>query len=220
MNETEQITINSAELDQKVSMVDAVFPVVDEETKKQAVLRLGELATLKKNIIEFFAEPKKKAREAWKTIVDMETKYLSKVSAIDDPLRENLKKYETEVREKIEKERIRLQAEAEARAEAERNKLLKQAENAKRESTKEIYLAQAKAVITPVVNIPESDRKMEGSSVRVVWKARIVDETLLPRNYLVPNVKLIESVVRTTQGKEKIPGVEAYQETVVAIKSK
>ena len=63
-------------------------------------------------------------------------------------------------------------------------------------------------------DIGQSAQKTVGSvgktSVRVVKKVRVVDETSIPREYMVPNMTMItEAILR--QGAV-IPGVETYEE--------
>lgn len=66
------------------------------------------------------------------------------------------------------------------------------------------------------VNLPAAD----GVQYRSTWKFRIVDETQIPREYLMPDHKLIEGHVRHKKGSTVIPGIEAYEETTVASASK
>lgn len=61
--------------------------------------------------------------------------------------------------------------------------------------------------------IPERP-KTAGIQTRKISKVRIFDESLIPREYLVPDMaKITEDVLR--QNKE-IPGVERYEEKVLA----
>lgn len=53
-------------------------------------------------------------------------------------------------------------------------------------------------------------------STRTMTKVRIIDETVIPREYLVPDmVKITEAVLRQ---KVEIPGVEKYEEKVLVSK--
>jgi hypothetical protein len=51
--------------------------------------------------------------------------------------------------------------------------------------------------------------------VRKIRKVRIVDAALLPREYLIPNEVVIR---RDALGGKQIPGVEIYDEEVIAAK--
>jgi len=48
------------------------------------------------------------------------------------------------------------------------------------------------------------------SSLRTITKVRVTDESLLPREYLIPDIKKITEAA--LKGKVVIPGVETYQE--------
>lgn len=61
--------------------------------------------------------------------------------------------------------------------------------------------------------------KVAGVSTRVVWKHRIIDEALIPREYLVPNEKAIAGVVASLGPQAKIPGVEVYEDTIVSARA-
>ena len=56
--------------------------------------------------------------------------------------------------------------------------------------------------------------KIKGITSRTINKVRITDETMIPREYMVPDMtKITEAVLR--QGVE-IPGVEKYSEKIIA----
>jgi len=59
-----------------------------------------------------------------------------------------------------------------------------------------------------------------GVSIRKIWKFRIVDETKIPREWLMVDEKKIGSAVRKTGCHLKIAGVEIYEETILASSSK
>jgi len=56
----------------------------------------------------------------------------------------------------------------------------------------------------------------KGIQYRSAWKFEIEDEKLLPREYLTPNLRLIQGVVTHKKGDANIPGVRAYEEKSVA----
>ncbi len=60
-------------------------------------------------------------------------------------------------------------------------------------------------------NITEAPRSVAGvMSTRMIRKVRITDESKLPREYLLPNLVLINNLV-LQQGRD-IPGTEVYEE--------
>lgn len=82
-------------------------------------------------------------------------------------------------------------------------------------------LAEAEALLVePVtvapVPVEPPTPKVEGVSYREVWEFEIVNEALIPREYLVPDLKRIGGVIRAMKGSAQIPGVRAYSRRVVA----
>lgn len=66
----------------------------------------------------------------------------------------------------------------------------------------------------PTVINPES--KAEGISMRDNWKYRVTDLTILPKEYMIPDEKLLASIAKAKHDGMKIPGVEFYNEPIVA----
>lgn len=71
----------------------------------------------------------------------------------------------------------------------------------------------------PVV-LQDTTPKVAGGSNRTVWKCRIKNDALVPREYLTPDMEKIGRVVRATKGSVQIAGVEAYPEDNLATKSR
>jgi exonuclease VII large subunit len=115
------------------------------------------------------------------------------------------------------RERERLQREQEERARKERERLQKQAEKAaaKGQTEKAAELEhRAETVVAPTVQI-ETPR-VAGVQTREIWRFEIVDQSALPREYLMPDEKKIGGVVRALKGDTNIPGVRVWTETMIA----
>lgn len=135
------------------------------------------------------------------------------------------------------KERERLQAEArkaEEVAAAKAVELRRQAEEAratdaalaakldakadsvldKAEEKADDKLAEARSIVEPLV--ARQEYKVKGISMRAVWHARVTDVSLVPREYLTPNLAALEGVAKATKGAILIPGVQIYSEVVAA----
>lgn len=64
-------------------------------------------------------------------------------------------------------------------------------------------------------SVGEIQKKVGKMQTRKITKVRIMDETMIPREYLVPNMtKITEAVLR---GGIDVPGVEKYTEKVIAV---
>jgi hypothetical protein len=119
------------------------------------------------------------------------------------------------------KEQRRIQQEAQARAEAaarkEREKLEQRAASAAaagKDSKADELLHRASSVVAPVISreVP----KVAGLANRKVWKYRIKDASLLPREFTKPDDQKIAGVVRAMKADTKIPGIEVYSEDSLA----
>lgn len=154
---------------------------------------------------------------------------LAKKSEIDKPLEDAERAVKKAMSGyDLEQERIRREEErrlAEIARKKEEDRLLQEAiaaeEEARRNGATTEEAAQEAAAImeepvyvTPV-QVPKAVPKLQGGPVyRTVWKARIVNESLIPRKYLTVDTAKINSVVRSLRNQHGIPGIEAYEERV------
>ncbi len=76
---------------------------------------------------------------------------------------------------------------------------------------------QETAVSCPVVRI-SAPEKPQGSSVRKIWKSRVVNAALVPDEYKIINQKALDAYAIAMKSEAKIPGVEFYVEESVAIR--
>ena len=108
----------------------------------------------------------------------------------------------------------------------ERGDILEQyewAENLLKEKMKRYHMENdRKALTEPEVTTtsitpPEPRSKLKHTTFVEKWKYKIVDETKLPRNYLMPNEKAIALTVRSMGEISKIDGVQVYRDDEVRI---
>ena len=199
-----------------------------EEAAWAIVNAIGEL----KNIIEAdFAGPKTTAHAAHKAVIAQEKAHLDRLDKPDKIVRAKLVPWEQEKRRiQAELERharevaekaaaeLRKQAEEQAQKDAEERRLTEAvAAEAAGDAAKAEELLEAPVVAEPVVEpvtpfIPVlSAPKVEGAGAMVtVWKFEIVDQALIPREYLSVNESAIGKVVQALKGGANIPGVRVY----------
>lgn len=122
-----------------------------------------------------------------------------------------------------EQEKIRREQEeglqALARAEQERlDKLamekISQAQQEGNVEKAEEILAAAVQVAVPIVQSEKP--KVQGIKTITRWRHKVIDGVLIPREYLMPNEKMLADIAIATKGTIKIPGVEFYSESIVA----
>lgn len=74
------------------------------------------------------------------------------------------------------------------------------------------------ARVAPIV-LQKDVPKVVGVSSRKNWTFRITDESLLPREYLMPNESAIRQVVKALKDKTNIAGVEVYADDSVTVRA-
>lgn len=101
------------------------------------------------------------------------------------------------------------QLEQEEKAEKEKAKIAARVEKGTMRA--DTAAAKMEAIVEPQKSVSGSVGKI---TTRTIQKVRVVDETAIPREYLVPDMtKITEAIIR--QGA-MIPGVEKYEEKVIA----
>jgi len=116
-------------------------------------------------------------RESANSVASAWCGFEKKLLAISDSrhiVRQRVIDWQEDERKKAEAEQRRLQAEADERARKEQAALLKKAEAAKRDTTKERYVEQAQTVVAPTVTVEAPKSGLRG--VARVWKIASMDE--------------------------------------------
>lgn len=188
--------------------------ITDNDSYLHAIRLLISHKEMQKKIIGYFEATKKNTYNAWKGICKLESDELAKLN----PSGKHLK---TEIGRWIDQQgRIRREEEARFREEVRRlaeERQLAEALQAEAEgddaAAKEI-LEEKVFIIPPVV--PSLTPKAQGVSSRVVWKFRIINESAIPRQYLMVNESAIRQVVFALKDKTSIAGVEVYSVREIA----
>jgi hypothetical protein len=175
--------------------------------------RYKELETQRKEITSPIDEAKKKIMTLFKSPLDLLEKAESKIKQL-------MVNYSTEQERKAEEERKRLQKIADDAAEKERKKLEKKIEKAIESGNEEkVSELQEKkesieSIAVPVISAPVE--KPSGISYRDKWYAVVIDDKLIPREYLIPNIDMLNKVAALTKGTLSIPGVQFKSEKIIA----
>lgn len=173
-----------------------------------------------KKFLEWFEPHVKRAYDNWKSLTaDREARI--------GPANEARKIIEGKMQTwRVDQEAKRRALETEAREKARLEELARANEEAKSlESSGDVELAQvvreqAAAAPAPVIVVESSVPKVSGiSKAKETWKFRIVNEALIPREYMTPNMAAIGGVVRAQKKKCVIPGIEVYCEESVAVRA-
>jgi hypothetical protein len=215
---TEAITLH----DRAVSI--AVF---DQGSYNEATSILSTVKTLRKRWAEYWSPVRDGAYKSYKAI-------LNKISEGDVPLEEaemSLKrailKFDTDQRILQEQRQREAQEKAEADEAARRAQLAFEMEESGAEEAEieQVVSAPIVAVAPPV----ESYQKASGVSRRENWKCRVVDMKKLckaiaagkvPVDYVEANFTALNARARADKSTMNVPGVEAYDDPIIAGRTK
>jgi hypothetical protein len=192
------------------------------------------VATRERQVEETFDPIVKKAHAAWKEAVAQRDKFLNPLVEAERGVKAKLS---TWAAEEDRKRRLRdqqaekkLKEEADARAIAEAEQLTASGDT----ELADMMLEQAAAAPAPVVISESTVPKQNGIAMKVIWKWRFAkdevsalrelvkaaaaDERYLP--YLCANETAIGATARAQKELTKIPGIQAYPENSVSVRSR
>jgi hypothetical protein len=182
------------------------------------LLFAGELQEIKRRqkVIDDRLEPEKKkayvAYQAWNDLIKELKAPLLAREAFD---KKEMAAWDTEQDRIRREEERRLQEEARKREEEARLQAAVEAEKSGDKEEAEAIINEAPAYVPPIV-LPKATPKVQGISYRDNWTFRITDTNKIPREYMIPNETAIRKVVSALKDKSNIPGIEVYNERIVA----
>lgn len=221
--EVEQVAQKASLLVQNAKTIK----VVDTTTQHQASQVLLAIASLRKEVADTFRPMKEAAFRAHRTICDQEKKH-------DQPLADAERAVKAQIGSFVaEQQRLAREAEEAARKAAMEEAERKAREEAERRAIEDAIALEeigdaegAQAVLenpAPVAvqyvapaPVAPAVAQVQGVTTREDWDFRIVDDSLIPREYLLVNEQALRAVAKSTKGRARIPGVEFYPKQVVA----
>ena len=205
-------TIETKEIEKELIKVEInaiALQVTDNETYAQAGTLLIGYKELGKTIKNYFKPLKENTHKAWEVICDREKEELNKLQPGIQHLNKQMVTYNIEQEQIRKAEEDRLRDEAE-KAERERRLglVLKAVEAGEEEEAKAI-LEEPGFIPPPIVE--KTVPKQVGLAMVTMWEAEIIDESIIPREYLItkPNIAKINYVVRALKDKTNISGIKA-----------
>jgi cell division septum initiation protein DivIVA len=198
-----------------------------EVTDKASADRASEIIVAGKKLIkaikDYFDPMKKAADEAKRRILETERQELSKIEPIVSELsakvsrwladEERRRREAEEARRQAELERLRLEAELEVKA-REAEQIKNESERRRVEDRIIAEVARREAELEPIPDVPVA-AKADGVNLRDNWTFEIVDESLIPREYLIPDEVKIRKVVIALKDKTNIPGIKAVNRPII-----
>ena len=215
--------ISAAEVEKLVPAVVSQaneITVADAEEYEMACSFLTMIATRKKQVGETFDPIVQKAHAAWKEAIAQRDKFLKPLEQAEVDVKRKVTMWRVEEERKRREEEARLSAIAKAEAE---ERALAEAAALEANGEKELadmVLQEAAEAPPPIVVAPPTVPKQEGIAKKTTWKFRIVNEALIPREFMSPDEVKIGAIVRTQKNLTKIPGVQPYPEESVSVRSR
>lgn len=173
-----------------------------EEWRKSVTVPLD---TAKKRIMDFVRYPLERLAKAEGIIKQAMLSFQQE----QDRLR---REQEEKLRKKAEEEEARKRKALEEKAKAAEAKGDIEKAETLREKAEEVYI--------PAPIVPDQTPKVQGISTRTIWRYRVIDFNKIPRDYLIPNDKLLSDFATATKGKVPIEGIEFYSEDILASSTK
>ena len=182
----ETLKLKTTSLPEKVKTIIIKGPEGLERANKALIY----IKTIRKEIEDFFADSISAAKESKKKADDAKKAIENLKASVEQPLIEA----ETYVKKLVADYRM------------EEEKLKKEAES-------KAAFGEETAKSRAVLEAPAA--KTKGMYDVKIWKYRVVDIKLIPKEYWIPDYDKIAEWVRGTEGKIKIPGIEIYFELSV-----
>ncbi len=215
---------NNWDEQQALTMVERAKAIVVSNVEQRTMAaEIGRVvAGLYKEAEEFFKPMKQAAAKAHKEICTKENTILEPLEQAKQYLSRQIGSFDLRMEQERRAEEARLQEEARKQAEAEAARLAQ--ENAIADAItleQDGDVAGALAVLAhpepvevyvPPVVVQREIPKTQGVSGAVDWKFKIVNEALIPREYLMVDEKKLRAIVRAMKDKTNIPGVAVYSE--------
>jgi hypothetical protein len=187
--------------------------VSDTETYRQAAELVKAIKDLKKEITDFFEPMKTQAYKAWKAICETEKEQLLKLEPAEKHLSAEMVAFIQEQEKKRREEEERIRQELLRQEEERRLAIAEELEKAGQKEEAERLIEEE--VVVPNVRVENEVPKVEGLHYREDWQFEIEDESLIPREFLMPDEKKIRKYVKAMGETAKIPGVKIFKTKIL-----
>jgi hypothetical protein len=194
--------------------------IVDDAGNALALELARDIKAVKKEIDDFFAPHVDNAHKAHKALTTKRAETLKPLDELEKAINAKRVAYSTA---KAERERAAQQAEQSRLAQIAKDEAARQAELEEKaeearafgadDYAEEVEADAKNAGITAVIAHRQAERVKPGKpeGMRESWKWRVVDKTLVPREFMVPDAVTLDFHARKKRD-EPIPGIEFYPE--------
>ena len=181
--------------------------VTTAETEKQAVAMAGEAKRLGKKIKAAVEETVNEPNQFVKSVRSFGKDFTEALDRIERGLKDKIGPYA----HKAELERREQERKAQEAARALQKKIDAEAKKMGVESV---------TVVTPVIPKDKGVVRSEtgtSSHIRKAWKAEVVDESQVPREFCSPDMRLVNQAVK--MGVREIPGVRIFEDIQTVLRT-
>ena len=193
--------------------------IISQQQYTAAGVFLKGVKGLMKEINATFDPIVKKAHEAHKEAKAQQKKHLDPLESAERTIKGKMSNYYLEQERKRQEEQAKRDEQARREEQKRKQELDEQAkkweEKGKHEKAEERRALKEDVMIDAPIVAPQVE-EVEGVSMREMWDFAIIDETQIPREYLIPDEKAIRQVVKAMKAKTNIPGVKVFSKKVVA----
>lgn len=192
--------------------------VTDAQSYALAVGALQGLAGVERRVADFFRPFKDLAHKLHKSLCDKEREILAPIARESVRLNQELRGFKAREAQRKRDEEERLAREARERQEAQATRAAAELEARGQHQQASQVLEQAISMPAPAIVLADAVPKVDGVSYREEWKWRVLNEALVPREFLCLDESKIGRYVRAMKKTGSIPGVEIYCEQAPVIR--
>lgn len=193
-----------------------VFEILSDEDLSRATQVVKGIKGLKENIEKTFNPIVDKAYQAHREAISQRDTYLKPLQDVEKKIKNNILIFTNKkIADQRERERIANEALAKV-AEAKKQELLSKASESN-EWESEVLKETAESIKPLTVDVQKKVIEQEGLTIAQNWKFEIINEDLLPREYLIPNEAMLGKMAKQMKDKSDVPGVRFYNAGSVRI---
>ncbi|KJS85012.1 MAG: hypothetical protein JM58_09615 [Peptococcaceae bacterium BICA1-8] len=225
------ININAEHLEQEASLILAEaqqYNIVNQEQFNAVGEELRRIKGVRKQVDDLFDTIIKKAHEAHKEAIGSKKKLTDPLDLAEKSFKKSMLAYQQEQERiaRVEQERLRIAAEEKARKEREKleAKAMREIEKGNEEKA-ETLMEQAEELVPFITVVAPQFEKVSGISTKKTWKARVTNPEQVPAyingmEIRTINQSQLDKMAKMSSGTIKVPGVEFYQESTLAVSAR
>lgn len=206
-------------IEKELTQLPTAFAIETKDDLAKATTCIKGIKGLKEKVNEAYDSVIEKAHKIHKELIAKRDSYLKPLQKVENEFKANIVTYTKRI-EAEQRELERKTNEALAKmAEEQKQKLLDESKSTENEWDAEVLKEKASEIVPTTVETVKKVVEQEGLSIRKTWKARIVNLSLIPKEYWLVNESLLNQHAKDENiRKAGISGIEFYQQETASIK--